>query len=309
MPAARAWAAPYDVVLGSDVARRARLTVGQSFTSSHGLTEAGPGHTATPMRVVGVLAPSGTVVDRLVLTGLPTVWAVHEHRAGGDGLPGSPGQSDSTRAAQVTPLVPAPLEGLTPEATARLDLDAAARAGREVTAVLIRYRTPLAVALFPRQVDAVASLKSAVPAMEIARLMTLLGVGARVLRLFGLLLMATALLGVFVTLYSALHDRRYDLAMMRTLGATRGRLFAHVLLEGFLMAAFGLGLGLLVGHGAAEAVGRAVQAQQGFRLTGFAWAPGEAWLVLAALGVGLVAALIPAVQAYRTDLAATLAGG
>ena len=306
LAAGRLWAAPYEVVVGSEVARRARLSVGQTFTSSHGLSEAGPGHTATPMRVVGVLAPSGSVVDRLVVTGLPTVWDVHEaeaHEASSDD------RSDSARAAHVRPLVPAPPQGLTPEASAQLDLEAAARAGREVTAVLVRYRSPMAVALFPRQVDAVASLKSAVPAMEIARLMTLLGVGARVLRIFGLLLMATALLGVFVTLYSALRERRYDLAMMRTLGASRGRLFAHVLLEGLLMATFGLVLGLLLGHGAAELAGRAVEAEQGFRLTGLALAPGEGWLVLAALGVGVVAALIPAVQAYRTDIAEILAGG
>jgi putative ABC transport system permease protein len=150
----RLWAAPFEVVVGSEVARRTGLRVGASFTSSHGLSEAAPDHAATPMRVVGVLAPTGGVVDRLVVTGLPTIWGVHEGEGHRDGDPGPGGR--------MVPLQPAPPEGLTDEAAARLDLEAAARAGRNVTAVLVRYRSPLAVALFPRQVNAVASLTSAV---------------------------------------------------------------------------------------------------------------------------------------------------
>ena len=298
LAAGRLWAAPFEVTLGADVAAATRLGPGARFVSSHGLSEVGPGHEAHPMHVVGVLTRTGTVLDRLVLTGVPTVWATHgEAGPGVDHAGVDHADDDHTASAPSTPLPG--WEGV----------PTTGGEGRDLTALLVTLRSPAMGFLFARTVDGVENLKAAQPAFEIARLMRLLGVGVAVLRAFGALLMLTALLGVFVTLYSALQDRRYDLAMMRTLGAPRGRLFAHVLLEGLVLAALGLGLGLLLGHGAAEALGRVIADRQGFRLTGWDLHPLEGPLALAALGVGAVAALLPAWQAYRTDLAGTLAGG
>ncbi len=302
-----AWRAPFEVVLGSDVARRSGTSVGARLVSTHGLSNAGQGHAEHPFVVVGVLAPTGTVLDRLVLTSVETVWQTHEHESEDahpeDGHADGAGAPVDSAGADTLAAVPA--------AAVRggFDYAAAARERRDLTAVIVRYRSPMAVALFPRQVDAIASLKAAQPAMELARLAVLLGVGADVVRAFGFLLMGVALLGVFVTLYSAIRDRRYDLAMMRTLGATRGALVGHVLVEGLLLAAMGTLLGLLLGHGAAEIAGRVVSERQGLRLTGWAWMPGELGLVAAALATGIVAALVPAWQAYRTDLARVLADG
>lgn len=305
-----AWQQPYDVVLGADVARRTGQTVGSRLVSTHGLSEAGQGHASTPFTVVGVLEPTGSVLDRLVVTSIETVWATHEHEGETHADDVDDAHADTSHAASGHADAPADTLASSPAPIAgSFDYAAAARDRRELTAVIVRYRSPMAVALFPRQVDAVASLKAAQPAMELARLAVLLGVGADVVRAFGALLMAVALLGVFVTLYSAIRDRAYDLAMMRTLGATRGTLVAHVLVEGLLLALAGTLVGLALGHAAAEVAGRMLAERQGLRLTGWAWMPGETGLVLAALATGLVAALLPAWQAYRTDLARVLAEG
>ena len=72
------WAAPLEAVLGSEAAQRTGLAVGSSFAGSHGLAEGGGEHGDRAYRVVGVLAPTGTVIDRLVLTGMDSVWAVHD---------------------------------------------------------------------------------------------------------------------------------------------------------------------------------------------------------------------------------------
>ena len=82
-----------------------------------------------------------------------------------------------------------------------------------------------------------------------------------------------------------------------------------MLVEGLLLALAGTLVGLALGHGAAEVAGRMLAERQGLRLTGWAWMPGETGLVLAALATGIVAALVPAWQAYRTDLARVLAEG
>ena len=270
------------------------------------------GHASTPFRVVGVLGETGSVLDRLVITSVETVWATHEHEGetGEHATEEHAGDTHTgdahTDAASGDTLASAPPSA---PVAGGFDYAAAARERRDLTAVIVRYRSPMAVALFPRQVDAVAGLKAAQPSMELARLAVLLGVGADVVRAFGALLMAVALLGVFVTLYSAIRDRAYDLAMMRTLGATRGTLVAHVLVEGLLIALAGTLVGLALGHAAAEVVGQMLAERQGLRLTGWAWMPGETGLVLAALATGIVAALVPAWQAYRTDLARVLAEG
>jgi len=279
----RLWKGVREVVLGADVAAEQGLAVGQTFVSAHGIggvTE----HTAAPMTVVGVLAPSGRVLDRLVLTSIETVWAVHEHA--------DAGPNDVSADAHLT-----------------AHLDSLAAGEREITAILVSLKSPAMAYLFARTVDGVENLKAAQPAFELARLMRLFGVGAQALRVFGGVLMLTALLGVFVTLYAALEDRRYDLAMLRTLGASRAAVFRHLVVEGLLLAALGLSLGLVLGHGAAEVAGRMVAQAQGLRLTGAAFVPSEALLALAALAVGAVAALVPAARAYRSDVAATLAAG
>ena len=97
--------------------------------------------------------------------------------------------------------------------------------------------------------------------------------------------------------------------MMRTLGAPRRKLMAHVLLEGLILASLGTVLGLVLGHVAAVILGGAVEQAQGMALGGFTVVAGEIAVVLLALGAGIVAALLPAYQAYRTDIARILAKG
>ena len=167
----------------------------------------------------------------------------------------------------------------------------------------------MAAAVFPRWVNNETDLQAAAPAYETSRLFNMLGVGFDALRIFGLVLILAALLSVFVALINALKERRYDLAMMRTLGASRIKLMAHVLLEGQILAGMGTVLGLLIGHGAAALLATAVQESRGMAIDGFVFVPGEGWIVLLALGAGLIASLIPAIQAYRTDISNTLAEG
>ncbi|MFN3597311.1 MAG: FtsX-like permease family protein, partial [Rubricoccaceae bacterium] len=180
--------------------------------------------------------------------------------------------------------------------------------GRDLTAILVRVASPVATFLLPQQINAETTAQAAIPAQEIQRLLRLLGIGFFALRLLGAVLIAVAALSVFVTLTTALRARRHDLAVLRALGASRGRLAALVLTEGLLLTAAGLALGLLLGHGAAEVLGRLAPGDgASVRLTGWALAPAEGLLVLAVLAVGALAALGPAWQAYRTDVARTLA--
>ena len=175
--------------------------------------------------------------------------------------------------------------------------------------MLIRYQSPLAATTLPREVNAGGVLQAASPAMEISRILQLVGIGLDGLSAFSWVLILTAALSVFAALYGSLRARRGDLAMLRCLGATRWELLWVLLLEGLLLSAFGVALGFLAGHGAMELLGGWLESTRGVALTGWTWMPSETVLLLGLFGVGLLAAALPAVQAYRTDVARTLAEG
>lgn len=276
----RLWSAPLEAVLGAEVARQSGLGVGATFNGAHGLGGGASGehlHDEHPYRVIGVLQPTGSVVDRIVLTDVTSLWAVHADQYG---------IKDVARIAELLP-----------------------DEGKELTALLIQYSSPLSAAILPRYVNANSDMQAASPAYETARLFTIIGVGVEVLRGFALVLIFSAGLSVFIALYNALEERRYDLAIMRALGARPRKLMALLLFEGMLLALIGAALGLLVGHVLTEVLGYALKHANQPEVTGWVWSMSELWLVAVALGVGVVAALVPAWRAYRTDIAGTLARG
>jgi putative ABC transport system permease protein len=275
----RLWQAPLEAVLGAEVAAATGLGIGAHFTGSHGMggAEGESVHEHHHYTVVGVLAPTGTVVDRAVLTGVETVWAVHAE------------QYDIKDIAKIGELMP--------------DEE------KEYTALLVQYASPLAAASLPRYINQNTEMQAASPAYETARLFSVIGVGVDVLRAFALVLVFAAGLSVFIALFNALAERRYDLAVMRTLGASPGKLMALLLFEGMLLALIGAALGIVAGHALTEILGRALTQARQVSVTGMTWVPAELWLIALAVGVGVIAALLPAWRAYRTDVAATLARG
>jgi putative ABC transport system permease protein len=266
---------PMEAVLGYEVAQRTGVGVGATFKGAHGLgSDPGDEHEDS-YTVVGVLAKSGSVVDRLVLTSIESVWQVHEQHQGP--------QDDADRKA----------------------LEEA----REVTVVLVQYASPLAAATLPRQINSQSELQAASPAYETARLFRIVGVGIEALRGFAAVLILAAGLSVFIALYTALEERRYELAVMRTLGASPGKLFGLLIGEAFVLSLLGVILGLALGHGLAAALGIWLESQQQYPVTGLEWRAEELWVAGIALGVGVIAAVVPAWRAYRTDVSRTLAQG
>ncbi|MEM8683847.1 MAG: ABC transporter permease [Pseudomonadota bacterium] len=299
------WSHSMQAVVGAAVADAAGLKVGSRFAGVHGLGVGGHTHESEPYRVTGVLAATGSVVDRLILTSLDSVWDLH---ADAQTAPHSEhGHHDDDHQHGI-------------ESHAHDHHDHARRNGvidasdiehsdgdREITAMLLSYRSPMAAVSLPRLINADPALQAAAPAVEVSRILLLIGVGLDGLELFGWVLIATAGLSVFAALYGSLHARRRDLATLRCLGATRAELLLCTLLEGLLLSVIGVAIGFLIGHAAMELLGSWLQTARGVALTGWTWLPAETVLLLGLFAVGIVAAAIPAVQAYRTDPATTLA--
>ena len=266
------WTAPMQAVIGAEVALVTGLSIASTFSGAHGLIESGAMHEESNYSVVGILMPTGTVLDRLVITDKASVWRVHE---------GEPASADE-----------------------RTILEAE----REVTALLVRYASPLAAAIVPRQVNAESRLMAASPASELARLFAVVGIGINTMRVFAAVLIASSLLALFVTLYNALEERRYDIAIMRLLGASRGRIVGLMLFEAWLLAFVAIILGLLIGLVAVAVVAHWLTQARALSVTAHV-TPELLWIGIVAFLIATIAALLPAWRAGRMDVAQTLAKG
>lgn len=272
------WSAPMQAVLGAQVASRTGLQPGQAFEGAHGLGAGGAMHGETPYTVSGVLAPCGCVLDRLVLTATESVWQVHDDMHAGDPM----------------------------DEAERLELAEALADEREVTLALITYNTPMAAVSFPRFINSTTSMQAAAPALEITRLLSMVGVGTQLLQGLGVVLLGVAALSVFIALWSAVRERRGDLAMLRMLGAPPARVASLLLCEALWLAALACVLGLLAAHGLAALLGSMLMDSQPLAINGWSWVPGEAWVPVLAFVVAVVAALVPVASAYRVDVSQLL---
>ena len=149
-------------------------------------------------------------------------------------------------------------------------------------------------------------MQAAAPAIEITRLLRMVGVGTDVLRGFGLVLLLTAGLSVFIALWNAVRERRADLAMLRMLGASPQKVAGLLWCEALLLALMATAIGLAAGHALTGLVGHWLQAERSVALTGWIWFDAEWWVPLLAMAVATLAAALPALSAYRLDVTTLL---
>src|SRR5205085_10041143 len=123
----------------------------------------------------------------------------------------------------------------------------------------------------PYVVNQYGGLQAAAPDLEATRLHGAIAVGIVLLRAFALVLMLAAALSIFIALYNGLNDRRYDIAVMRTLGATRGDVMSLLIFEGVMLAAAGAALGLVLGHLTTSALGFALGRAGQVPASGLTW--------------------------------------
>ncbi|MFN0257806.1 ABC transporter permease [Pedobacter ureilyticus] len=271
------WQADLEATIGANVAKEQNLKVGDTFFGGHGLTEMKDEHKDHAYKVVGILAPQQNVTDNLILTGIGSVWKMH----------GDEGETDEHH----------DHEGET---------DHAHDEDREFTSLLIQYRSPMAVAMFPMMVNQTTNLQAASPAQESTRLFSLIGVGIDTLQWFAVLIMFIAAISVFVNLYNSLKERSYDLAIMRTLGASKGKLFSLIILEGLILTLIGTIIGVVLGHSILYLIGNYQESSQA-KMNGLLFIKEEFYLLVAGLFIGMVASIIPAIQAYRSNISKILA--
>jgi putative ABC transport system permease protein len=261
------WQGPMDALLGAEAAARTGLRPGDSFLSIHGQQREGEQHEGQPFRVCGILKSSGRVPDRLILTQVEAIHAVHTHE----------GEEEEEEE-------------------------------EELTAVLIQLKNKSMFMRLLPEINEGTALQAAAPFLEIRRLTdSLLPVAVKTLAGLAWAILAVSALSLFLMLYARMRERRYELALIRSLGASPLRVAGLVLAEGLSLALAGLLGGLLAARGGLLALTFWADPEQKYRLNPFAplsWE--EIGLSLAIIGIGCLAALIPAAQAFRLDISRTL---
>lgn len=312
----RPFDAPLEAVLGAKVAADTGAELGQKFVGSHGFAEDAKGeqeHGHAPFDTVGILEPTGTVVDRLILTSYKSVWDVHgiehDHDHSGEAETHQHGDEhhhDADRDHVSHDHAPAAGQAEQPERNSILQASGDGLEP-ELTALLVTYRNASGAIRIPAMINRQTEMQSAVPATETARLLELMGASIDGIRVFAWLLAATGGLAIFVALLNMARSREGDLALLRVMGASRVQVFATVMMEGVITAALGAIAGWLAAHAllAVAKANFATLADMGLT----AWSPvsGEVALIAAVLAIGALAALVPGLRVYLIDPARVLA--
>jgi len=278
------WHKPFEVSLGATVATRLGLHIGDSFAGAHGLAEGGETHEEHSYQVVGIFEHSNSVLDQLILTATESVWEVHHHEE----------EPENTEMAN------------------HQHEDHAdhhhhhEHEDKEITAMLISFRNPMGMLQMPRKVNEDTQMQAALPAFEINRLFSLMGVGIDTLQIVALVIMLVSGVSVFISLYTALKDRQYEMALMRAYGATRWQLWFVVLQEGLLLSFVGFVLGILFSRLGLFMVSGFMEEAYHYSFSAVLIMPEEWWLLLIALGIGLLASFVPALQASSINISKTL---
>ena len=328
------WNNLYEVTIGSEVADALGLALGSTFTSSHGFhIDEDMEHDHGTLTVVGILEETGSVIDQLILVNTESVWAVHDHdhsaeehsdeeggHAGHDHREHEghahqehnhahdhEGHDHHNHAHDHHDHEHDGHDHSEVEYTSdhRNDMSRAhlmTHEDKDITSVLVRFKskTNFQALQLPRNINENTDLQAATPAYEINRLYDMMGTGTKALELLAYLIALVSAISVFVSLLNSLKRRKYELSLLRVMGGRPGKLLILILLEGFILAFLGFLLGMLISHLCMMALGDSLHDKYNYRFEAWMLHGKELWLLLGAIGLGLLAALLPAMMAYNT---------
>lgn len=293
-----------EVVVGSEIAEKLNIKVGDKFFGSHGDAAEGEVHEEFEYVVSGIASETGKVVDNLILSNIQSVWLMHDHEHSEAEENPAHGEEGHVH-----------FEGDEHEYHDHEGHDhehehiaPISENGKEITAVLIKFKNKMGFVTWPRLVAQNTKMQAASPAVEINRLFSLFGIGLEALRYLACGIMLISGISIFIALYNTLKERKYEFALLRVSGASRTQLLSLVLFESILLCFTGFILGTIVGRIALVLISSTTDEQykMTFEPFAFVWEK-EGILFIVTIFVGILAALIPAVKAYRLNISKTLA--
>lgn len=298
----RVFEANFEVVVGAAAARGANLRVGDHVVLTHGTASSRGGaavghvHDEYEYTVVGVLSPTGSPHDRALFTNLPSAWIIHAadriEREGGDA-----GHDHHDH--------PVVTEADLTDADRKITnvfLRVATRPGQDTSAAI-----PAVMERLRRDPRFQASpLTVAGPKAELDRLFTIVSNIDQLLVAMAVVVMISSGIGIMLALYNSMEQRRRQIAVLRVLGASQGRIFGLVMTESAIIGMLGAALGLLLGLTGVHAAAGVLKARLGLVVTPEVSPTVLATVFLATLVLAVLAGVVPAGMAYRTSVAKNL---
>ena len=271
------WDNPYEVLVGSKVYEKLKINLGDELISSHGLRETGQSHDEGTFKVVGLLKPSNSVIDQLIITSPQSVWDIHETHDHDEHENENEHEHEHEHD------------------------------NREITAMLIKFKSPMNIIQFPRQINENTNLQAAVPSYEISRLFKLFGFGIETLSYLAYLIIIVSGFSLFINLFNSMRERKYEMALIRTLGASRFQLSTMIIFESLVLTISGFILGLLFSRFGVMFVSSLMEESINYNLNSLKILNEEYWLLGLSVLIGVVSSLIPAIQVYKMNISKILA--
>ena len=273
----------FDAVVGAEAAQRLGYHLGDKIVLSHGMGgEDGGGlaeHGDKPFTITGILARTGTPVDRTIHISLEAITAIHLDWQGGAPIPGFSIPEQYVRKFDLTP--------------------------KEITAALIGLKSRAAVFKIQRYVNQYPgeALLAVLPGVALDELWQVVGVVERALLAVSAMVVVVGLAGLIAVILASLNERRRELAILRSVGARPVDVFLLLTIEGLFVTVLGSLLGAALLFAATALAGPLVQAHYGLTLHPRFVSIEELRLLGMVVFVGLLASLVPGYRAYRLSLA------
>ncbi len=284
------WEKPFEVIVGSKVHKNLNIKIGDKLVSSHGLRETGESHEDQSFEVVGLLEPSNSVIDQLIITSPESVWDIHDTHNHNDTNENFENENKHDH-----------------EHENEHDHEHDEYDDKEITAMLIKFSSPMNIIQFPRQINETTNLQAAVPSYEISRLFKLFGFGIDTISYLAYLIIIVSGFSLFINLFNAMNERKYEMALIRTIGATRFQLSSMIILESLILTLLGFGLGLLFSRFGVMFVSSLMEESINYNLSSIKILIEELWLLVLSVILGVLSSLIPAIQVYKMNISKILA--
>ncbi|MFL2636749.1 MAG: ABC transporter permease [Flavobacteriaceae bacterium] len=284
------WEKPFEVIVGSKVHKNLNIKIGDKLVSSHGLRETGESHEDQSFEVVGLLEPSNSVIDQLIITSPESVWDIHDTHNHNDTNDNFENKNKHDH-----------------EHEDEHDHEHEEYDDKEITAMLIKFSSPMNIIQFPRQINETTNLQAAVPSYEISRLFKLFGFGIDTISYLAYLIIIVSGFSLFINLFNAMNERKYEMALIRTIGATRFQLSSMIILESLILTLLGFGLGLLFSRFGVMFVSSLMEESINYNLSSIKILSEELWLLVLSVILGVLSSLIPAIQVYKMNISKILA--
>ena len=292
------WEKPFEVIVGSKVHKNLNIKIGDKLVSSHGLRETGESHEDQSFEVVGLLEPSNSVIDQLIITSPESVWDIHDTHNHNDTNDNFENENKHDHEHE---------NEHDHEHEDEHDHEHDEYDDKEITAMLIKFSSPMNIIQFPRQINETTNLQAAVPSYEISRLFKLFGFGIDTISYLAYLIIIVSGFSLFINLFNAMNERKYEMALIRTIGATRFQLSSMIILESLILTLLGFGLGLLFSRFGVMFVSSLMEESINYNLSSIKILIEELWLLVLSVILGVLSSLIPAIQVYKMNISKILA--